>query len=103
MKVRNMTNKNGREVPNQFIIDGAIIKVPKQGAVSEILVERFGTAFQSYDSIIAFQCQGRTWLDHNMWDYSTTTGKYRNQFLGETKKETQTKIDSGEYILTDLN
>ena len=42
-------------------------------------------------------------LDRDKWDYSKTTGKYRNQFLGETKKETQAKIDSGEYILTDLN
>jgi hypothetical protein len=27
----------------------------------------------------------------------------RNQFLNETTKETQAKIDSGEYILTNLN
>ena len=39
----------------------------------------------------------------NAWDYSVTTGKYRNIFLGEKKAETQAKIDSGEYILTDLN
>lgn len=32
------------------------------------------------------------------WDYSKTTGKYRNRFLGETKKETEAKIKSGEYI-----
>jgi hypothetical protein len=32
-----------------------------------------------------------------------TTGKYRNQFLGETKKDTEAKIKSGEYILADLN
>jgi hypothetical protein len=37
------------------------------------------------------------------WDYSVTTGKYRNIFLEETKKETQKKIDQGIYILTDLN
>jgi hypothetical protein len=48
-------------------------------------------------------CGTSTLIDKNKWDYSTTTGKYRNQFLGETKKETQAKIDSGEYILTDLN
>lgn len=29
--------------------------------------------------------------------------KYRNQFLGETTKETQAKIDSGEYKLVNLN
>ena len=35
--------------------------------------------------------------------YSKTTSKYRNMFLGETTKETQKKINSGEYILTNLN
>ncbi len=45
----------------------------------------------------------KIFIDRNKWDYSVTTGRYRNQFLGETKKETQAKIDSGEYILTDLN
>lgn len=42
-------------------------------------------------------------LDVNAWDYSTTAGKHRNEFLGETKSETQAKINSGEYKLTNLN
>lgn len=42
-------------------------------------------------------------LDQKYWDYSTTTGKHRNDFLGETKAQTQAKINSGEYILTNLN
>ena len=33
------------------------------------------------------------------WDYSMTTGKYRNQFLGEDKKETQRKIKEGICII----
>jgi hypothetical protein len=63
--------------------------------------------FQSYDSIIA---EVITWndridvkLDSSTWDYSKTTGKYRNKFLNETKAETEKKIKSGEYILADLN
>ena len=32
------------------------------------------------------------WLDEETWDYSTTTGRYRNQFLGEDKKATEKKI-----------
>ena len=64
--------------------------------------------FQSYDSMIV----RITWpeglgckveLDRDKWDYSKTTGKYRNQFLGETKAETEKKIKSGEYILAELN
>ncbi len=42
-------------------------------------------------------------LDSKYWDYSATTGKHRNAFLGETKAETQAKINSGEYKLTNLN
>jgi|TARA_R100000479_G_scaffold54981_1_gene26072 hypothetical protein len=46
---------------------------------------------------------GKVFLDKNYWDYSTTTGKYRNAFLGENIAETRKKIKSGEYILVDLN
>jgi len=88
MKVQNMRSSRGNDVPNQFIIncdDG-----------SEV--------FQSYRSVICRRYPaGTTEIDSTYWDYSRTTGKYRNQFLGETKAETQKKIDSGEYILTDLN
>lgn len=63
-----------------------------------------GIYFQSYNSIIVFvPMYGKTKLDETYWDYSKTTGKYRNLFLGETKKEIQAKIDSGEYELTNLN
>ena len=90
MKVQNMTNSNGNKVANQFIIFD-----------SEF------TAFQSYNSIIVktvFEDGKRVvYLDENTWDYSRTTGKYRNLFLGQTKKETERKIASGEYKRADLN
>ena len=87
IKVENMTGTSGREVPNQFIIQA-----------------NEGRYFQSYSSIIAFKpLSGPICLDENKWDYSKTTGKYRNQFLRETKAETQRKIDSGVYKLVDLN
>lgn len=88
MKVTNMTSSKGNSVPNQFFV------YDDEGNVF----------FQSYESIIAKMTEnGKVTLDPKYWDYSVTTGKYRNQFLGETKKETQAKIDSGEYVLTDLN
>lgn len=64
-----------------------------------------GVYFQSYNSIIAFipSGEGKTQLDSKYWDYSVTTGKYRNQFLGEDKKATEKKIAAGEYELTNLN
>ena len=61
--------------------------------------------FQSYDSIIVKydMKNDKTYLDERYWNYSTTTSKYRNQFLGETTKETEAKIKSGEYKLVNLN
>ena len=95
MKVENMTStKSYAKIANQFIITADY----DDGGES-------GKYFQSYQSMIAFRAAGTgtVTLDKNKWDYSRTTGKYRNQFLGETKKETEKKIKSGEYILADLN
>jgi len=98
MKVENMLDKTGKAVANQFIITD---KVSDDG------VGNIGHAFkvfQSYDFVIvSINYSGQVFLDINKWDYSATTGKYRNEFLGESKKETEKKIKSGEYILTDLN
>ena len=64
-----------------------------------------GVYFQSYDSIIAFKPNDkrRIQLDSYYWDYSRPTGKYRNQFLNEGIAETRAKIESKEYLLTNLN
>ena len=86
-KIQNMQSSNGNDVPNQL----------------KIYTEQ-GKYFQSYNTIIAFRpIHGKVQLDRNKWDYSTTTGKYRNQFLGEGIAETRKKIASGEYELVDLN
>ena len=68
----------------------------------EIFTDK-GIIFQSYNSLIAAKIGGKIYLDAGKWDYSTTTGKYRNIFLRETKKETERKIKSGEYTLMNLN
>ena len=87
MNVTNMKSARGNTVPNQFII-----------STSE------GDYFQSYKSIIALRKNdGSIVLDDYYWDYSVTTGKYRNKFLMEGIEETRKKIESGEYRLTDLN
>ena len=87
IKVKQMTSpRSGGSVANQFII-----------YTSE------GRYFQSYDSIIAAIEDGEITLDENTWDYSRTTGKYRNEFLGEYIEETRAKIESGEYELQNLN
>jgi len=97
MKVENMISAKGNKVANQFII------TDKQYNEKE---NRWTTTetFQSYDSTIAIIfSSGVVLLDENTWDYSVTTGKYRNDFLGEGIAETRAKIKSGEYLLTDLN
>lgn len=69
-----------------------------------IICTESGNYFQSYSTVIAFKpFNGKLQLDRANWDYSKTTGKYRNQFLNETKKETEAKIKSGVYELVDLN
>lgn len=70
-----------------------------------ILRDDNGNAFfQSYNSIIARRDRiGNIVLDARYWDYSKTTGKYRNLFLGEDKKETERKIAEGIYKLENLN
>ena len=102
-KVKPLFGRTGKPVANQYVIED----------------DQGNTYFQSYKSIIAkipdlhnttaftkndlnsprFQIV----LDKKYWNYSMTTSKYRNQFLNETTKETQAKIDSGEYKLVDLN
>ena len=89
IKVRNMKSSRGNTVANQFIIEGDNWEI-----------------FQSYNSVIAkkiYDGSGTVYLDEHYWDYSKTTGTYRNSFLGENKNLTQLKINSGEYILTNLN
>lgn len=98
MKVENVKNNEGRSIPNQFLIRD----------------DEGNQFFQSYESIIAKIPAGHTgWkseennpkieLDAKTWDYSKTTGKYRNWFLNEKKADTEKKIKAGIYILKDLN
>ena len=91
MRVQNMRSpKSGNTVANQFEINDH---------------ENMAEYFQSYESIIVKKClkEDKIYLDDYYWDYSRTTGKYRNEYLGENTAETRKKIKSGEYILADLN
>tara|TARA_E500000081_G_scaffold62922_1_gene65249 strand:- start:1046 stop:1363 length:318 start_codon:yes stop_codon:yes gene_type:complete len=91
MKVQNMRSpKSNNPVANQFSITDHENKVKY---------------FQSYNAIIVKKClkEDKIYLDNYYWDYSRTTTKYRNQYLGENTAETRKKIKSGEYILINLN
>jgi hypothetical protein len=76
-----------------------------EGAKDQFIIEtNKGVYFQSYDSIIALKSNGKIYLDKNTWDYSRTTTKYLNRFLGNTDTiEVKTRIETGKYILTNLN
>lgn len=68
MTVENMRSpRTGAKVVNQFVItDGC------------------RTVFQSYDSTIAeIDLNTRTITIHEDWNYSATTGKYRNAFFDD--------------------
>lgn len=90
MRVKNMTSSNGNFVANQFII-----------------IDNNATYFQSYNSIIAkiemIEGSKKVFLDEYYYNYSRTTSKYRNLFLGEVTKDIERKIKKKEYILTNLN
>jgi len=94
MKVQNMISNNGNKIANQFVITDDIGNEYYQSYNSTIVLKDY-----NYNSGRSLQI----YLDQKYWNYSNTTGKYRNIFLGETITETKKKIKSGEYILTDLN
>jgi len=91
MKVENITSNNGNKIANQFVITD----------------DKQNEYFQSYNSMIVKKDyesdQVKIYLDQKFWNYSNTTGKYRNIFLNETIKDTRAKIKNGTYILIDLN
>ena len=82
--------KSYNNIPNQFII-----------------YDDNKTYFQSYKSIIVkierLEDKVVTYLDPVYYNYSRTTSKYRNAFLGESTKEIESKIKQGVYILQELN
>ncbi len=102
--VTNMTSpRTGNKVANQFLI--TINTHPKN--VQEIVSNETESKvyFQSYGTIIAVKdiLTDEVVLDSESWDYSVTTGRYRNEFLGEGIAETRKKIKDGTYKLANLN
>lgn len=99
MRVQNMNSPiSGRPVPNQFIITDE-----GRGANGNFIKRE---VFQSYETVIAERV---VWPDREhitidpLWQYSATTSKYRNQFLGEGTAETRRKIEDGTYQVENLN
>lgn len=80
--------RSGRPVPNQVVVS-----------------EDDGTrTFQSYgSSICKVDANGHITLDNRYWDYSVTTRKYRNIFLGLPADTLKLGIMSGSIKFANLN
>jgi len=92
IQVRTMNSRSGNPIPNQIII-----------------TEDAWDVFVSYGSKIAFRSHERyngkhqIVLDKDYWNYSRTTGKYRNEFLGFGVDECRRGLKEGWIKLGTLN
>ena len=85
--VENMASTRGSATPNQFI-----------------LWFENGQVFQSYKSIIAVKFNAFKSVDNpyylgSDWEFSQTTGKYRNAFLNSNKKSIINDLKNGVAVL----
>ena len=98
MRVTQLINSKGNPAANQFVISGIPADKFRDG-----IPHHAGTMFKSYNSNICFvDDSGMVFLDEKYWNYSRTTSKHRSTFLGESTKETESKIQSGKYVLCNL-
>ena len=93
VSVRPMTSRGGNDLANQLIMS-----------------DPHGETFVSYGSKIAYRSHKQFGkrgeeiiLDEYYWDYSRTTGKYRNEFLGFGVDECRRRIKEGLIVLKNLN
>ena len=88
-KIENLTSSRGKKIVNQFII-----------------TNEEGQFFKSYESIIAFKPNDPMepiLLDCKYWNFSSTTSKYRNQFLKCESKDIKKMTKDGDIIFVNLN
>tara|TARA_B110000971_G_scaffold68881_1_gene70582 strand:+ start:77 stop:385 length:309 start_codon:yes stop_codon:yes gene_type:complete len=92
--VEQMTSRSGNVVPNQTILS-----------------DMTGKTFVSYGSKIVYQSKDRASdglpleiiVDENYWDYSRTTGKYRNEFMNMGVQDVRNYIKEGRIQVGNLN
>ena len=92
--VEQMTSRSGNVVPNQVILS-----------------EMSGKTFVSYGSKIVYLSNNRgsdglpleIIVDETYWDYSRTTGKYRNEFMDMGVQEVRNHIKTGRIKVGNLN
>jgi hypothetical protein len=92
--VEQMTSRSGNTVPNQTILS-----------------DMTGKTFVSYGSKIVYQSKTKgsdglpleIIVDETYWDYSRTTGKYRNEFMNMGVQEVRNHIKNGRIKVGNLN
>ena len=73
-------------------------------ANNQYIIEHNGVSyFQSYDVIVAKKSKGKIILDKDYYEYSRTTIKYRNRFLGLLSVSVKEAIRDGKITLGKLN
>ena len=92
--VEQMTSRSGNTVPNQTILS-----------------DMTGKTFVSYGSKIVYKSKTKgsdglpleIIVDETYWDYSRTTGKYRNEFMNMGVQEVRNHIKNGRIKVGNLN
>lgn len=75
----------------------------------KVRVSGVGLFFVGYGNVVALKPEDplpgepTVYLDSKYWCFSNTTSRYRTQFLGENKRETERKLKDGTYAFKDLN
>ena len=76
-----------------FTVDGKPVN-------NHLIIEDGGFEYLvSYGGIIVKKQGGHVVALGKDWNYSKTTSKYRSIYLGESTRETQAKVNSGEYFV----
>lgn len=78
--ISQLINSRGNPAMNQFVINS-----------------NNKTVFQSYESIICVKDQGKTFLNSEKYQYSKTTSKHLNIFLGIDSKTLKNNVKTGLY------
>lgn len=92
VEVQTMTTNGGNPTGNQVILS-----------------EPDGDMFVSYGTKICWKSKSmyngypKIILDEYYWDYSRTTSKYRNEFLGMSTPQLKELINQGIVKFTELN
>jgi len=69
----------------------------KQVNNKNMYISTDGNILKSYNKIIAVKKGGQIYLNADYYDFSTTTSRHRNQFLGVNAKEFNENMKKGRY------